>query len=307
MKMISQPVLVRSMAWAFGLLLGLTTPAVLQAQAQYHYLIAGSFNDFEAANQLSSALKIKGFTPAILFPGPASPKYRVSVYQAVNKVEVESFQRSRGADASKFWILSVSDPASTASQNRVTTPVSAPTASKTPAAATSRGKTTTYHLVVASFAEASGAMTGVANLRNQGFTPYVIYPDATNGNFRVSVYKATDKKEIQTYANMLKKRGKTPGIIVEETLPFTTSTQAATLSGADVTFHLIGGSYKTYDQAREYAEGMKAKGYKTFILLPENGMGSNYRVSVFWSVSKAEVESYKKQKGLKTAWVLEQR
>ncbi|TAE47210.1 MAG: SPOR domain-containing protein [Bacteroidetes bacterium] len=297
-------------------------PASLQAQSEYYHLIAGSFDDLKSANDLVTALKAKGQSNAlILFPSAESPKYRVSVYYSASRQEVQTYANSiRNTGGKSYWILVQKDPKAVAASSSTAVAASAknkkPEQTK-PGSMTSGKAATptagpTYHLVVGSFDKFETANQSMSSLVSSGFEPYIIYPSASSKAYKVGVYYSKDRKEVQTYSGMLKKRGKNPGWIYEdsEAAPSTKTTPATSTrlpAGSTPTYHLIAGSYDRFEQASEFADAMKAKGMQPLIMFPEPGISDTFRVSVYRSTSKTSVESYKKQKALSKAWIFEQK
>lgn len=295
-------------------------PASLRAQSEYYHLIAGSFDDLKSANDLVTALKAKGQSNAlILFPSAESPKYRVSVYYSANRQEVQSYANSiRNTGGKSYWILVQKDPKAVAASSSATPVAKNKKPEQTKPGAMTPGKPApakpgpTYHLVVGSFDKFETANQSMSSLVSSGFEPYIIYPSASSKAYKVGVYYSKDRKEVQTYSGMLKKRGKNPGWIYEDSdaAPSTKTTPATSTrlpAGATPTYHLIAGSYDRFEQASEFADAMKAKGMEPLIMFPEPGISDTFRVSVYRSTNKTSVESYKKQKALSKAWIFEQK
>ncbi|MDX2286342.1 MAG: SPOR domain-containing protein [Bacteroidia bacterium] len=272
-----------------------------QAQTAQYHLIAGSFDTFQTASDFAGGLKgANGMNPQVLMPDASTPKYRVSVYHSSNRTEVQSFQnglKSKGLGKG-YWVLAQQGPAT-----------SVAAAGTRPAAGTASGKPV-YHLIVSSFDDLAPANQALNTLRAEGFTPYLLYPKGKEKGYRVSVYQADNKREVQSFSSFLKKRGKPAGWVYEEPA----GSAAAVPPGANArmgapagtaTYHLIGGSFARFDQASDYANTVRPLGYDPLILFPEATDGGKFRVSLYRSTSRTEVEAYKKQKNNTTAWVLE--
>lgn len=301
----------------FALVLGmlLMTPGWALAQ-EVHHLIAGSFKDFETAGEMVTSLKMKGYSPLVIFPDATTKKYRVSVYNSLSRTEVDAFAESLKAkdrSTKSYWIYSQQDPTAMATRGQDDS------SNKRKA---KKGKVKldheapVYHLIKSSMNSFEAAQESVDALSAKGYEPYIIFPSAAQTGYRVSVYASNDRDEVQAYSNLLKKKGEAAGWIYQEmpgtdvtsTLGVATSSTARMPSASGKTYHLIGGSFKNFDQASEYANDMKAKGYDPLIMFPELGKFDTFRVSVYRSTNRSEVNSYNqsmKSKGDKGGWVFE--
>jgi len=308
---------VKSLSLLVGLLMG-TFIATAQTTPAYYYLIAGSFDNFQAASQLVTSLEGKGQTPVMLFPNAETKYYRVSVYSSLERAKVSAFKKGLKGAGQKYWILE-QKPAGTsnASANKRT---DRSTLAATEAAAE---EGMTYHLILGSFDDAETANRSVDALTAQGYEPYVLYPQTTREKYRVSVFRSNERAEIDAYSSLLKKKGKTSGWILEETagttsiygqpgtiatdLPLSPGTR--TVSPGNITYHLIAGSFDRFDQASAFAEKLRTKGINTLIMFPETGISQTFRVSVYQSTQRERVSIYQKdlkQRGQST-WVYEQK
>lgn len=292
----------------------------LQAQNGYYHLIAGSFDDFASARQLVVGLEQQNYEAVLLFPNAASDRYRVSVYQSVDRQAVSQYQQQlkRQGKGKAYWILAMTPQKAAAADpgaNRRTRSEEMP----------SDGTGNVYHLIVGSYDNMRAAEDAVQALQTQGYEPYVLMPGQTS-NYRVSIYRSMDREEISTYSSMLRKRGKKEGWIYEEEpgtvttfgQPYSFSSAAAgtpmapgtegsrmapgtegnrmmQASGQGATFHLIAGSFERFDQASEFADAMRAKGYNPLIMLPETGISQTFRVSVYQSTQRPRVERFQQQ------------
>lgn len=293
-----------------------------QAQQGNHYLIAGSFDTFETASEMVASLKTKGYNPLIIFPDGSTKKYRVSVYHSLNKQEVESFSsglKAKDKNTKAYWVYSQQDPASMATRSSEVADSNkrVKKEDKKKKAKIDNSKPV-YHLIRGSVNSFESAQEQVATLAAKGYEPYIIFPSGAQTGYRISVYASNEKEEVEAYSDLLKKKGEATGWIFEEkpgskvtsTLGAKTATQARISAGEGPTYHLIGGSYKGFDQASEYADQMKAKGYDPLIMFPELGKYDSFRVSVFRSTDKTEVTSFNQSmvsKGEKAGWVYEQK
>ncbi|MDP5169343.1 MAG: SPOR domain-containing protein [Bacteroidia bacterium] len=306
---------------AAGMLL--SAGSMLIAQNGYYHLIMGSHKTFEKASQMLSALENTpgGYHPIILFPENDNGWYRVSGYQSLNRAEVEAFSKSvtKESMAEKPWILSLQTPvtrsaqATSTSNQRVASPGQAVTV---PAASNSR-----YHLIAGSHPTAAIAMQQVAELTAKGLEPYVVFPSGNETRYRVSVYVANNRPEVQAYSTMLTRSGQKELWILEESGSSTsqsplssssnarisTPTSSSAIAARKVTYHLIGGSFSRYDEASDFVVAAKGLGISPSIMWPENGNQDKFRVSFYSSASKEEVEAYErslKAKGISNMWIM---
>jgi cell division septation protein DedD len=279
----------------------------------YHHLVTGSFAKFEDASTLVSQLESEGYDPVILFPNDKSKHYRVSIFRSVDRSAVSSYASNAKKQGKRSgWILTLDDPSAVAATGTAT--------ARMAASPTTRGEVETssssnYHLIVGSFDEFDQADALVMALAEQNFEPYVIFPQGEEKKFRVSVYNASDRSEIEAYSTMLKKRGKEKGWIYEEKEP-APNTLTANLrmasrgSGEMLKYHLIGGSFKMYAQATTFAQESKSKGHSPSILFPQFTGSDRYRVSLYSSDNKKEVVRYRKQlekDGKEAGWIYEKK
>ncbi|MEM7658682.1 MAG: SPOR domain-containing protein [Bacteroidota bacterium] len=327
----------RSFLSILSLSLFLALPAEkLFAQNAYYHLIAGSYDDFPSAKTYAETLKARNYNSLVLFPTLDSKNYRVSVYHSANKGDVQGYWtqlKKAGINAKSFWILTQQPVGATAT--------AVGTAPQVRVADGSLRGAGTYHLISGSFQQYDKAEEAKAAMAAQGFNSNVLFPDSKDGSYRVSIYRSPNRKEVETYSSMLKKRGKNPGWILldDGTVSSTSSvarvsnTSAVTTGGkimlgpkggsatstapasrvavSNVTYHLIGGSYKNFNQANNFSESLKAKGFDTLIMFPEPGVSSAFRVSTYRSNDKAQVTAFQRnveaQQLLKKTWVYEQR
>jgi hypothetical protein len=298
----------------------------LMAQSGYYHLIAGSFDEFGAASQLVETLKIKNQKSVLLFPTQSSQRYRVSVFQSLDRDAVDAYQRAlaRKGEGQSYWILSL-EPGSKAMASTSGHQTANANLRMRGSEIPSDGTGNVYHLITGSFDNLTAADRSMLALEAQGYEPYLLNPQSPTDNYRVSVYRSMDREEITTYSNLLRKRGKKSGWIYEETpgantmsfrqpvsgsgsnANLTTSTQASASQGA--TFHLIAGSYDRFDQASQFADAMRNQGYNPLIMFPETGVSKTFRVSVYQSTQRNRVEQFQQQlvqKGTK-GWIYAQK
>lgn len=275
------------------------TGAMLMAQGSYHHLVLGSYKTFEKASEaMGQAEQISGAQASILFPDADTDWYRVSVYQSTNRAEVEGFsQNLQRQGKPKGWILTLS-PSQSATRSAAQASTSA---QRTASASSSR-----YHLVMGSYQTYEKAEEGMNSLRTKGLEPYIVFPAGDVQAYRVSVYAAGNREEVQAYSTMLARSGHSGAWIYEEASSSTSVSPIGNTSGSNTrvasssvsngaTFYLIGGSFERYDEATEYVEASRSIGATPEILWPENGEQGNFRVSLKSSKVKAEVEAYKRE------------
>ncbi len=291
--------------------------AMLNAQSDYHHLILGSFKTFDKASEaLSQVEQVTGRQPVILFPEKIGGWYRVSVYQSVNRAEVESYSQSlQRQGKSKGWILSLNPVPETTRGTSSATNTNRRTAN--PGMVSSPSETT-YHLIAQSYTTYEAAQEGVADLQAKGMEPYVLFPTGPIQAYRVSVYAADNREEVNSYKRMLNLSGITGSWIHEEVQVSAmrggasqsnarSRSNARTSGNSSTTFYLIVGSFERYDEATDFMEAARSKGSPAQILWPEDGQQGNFRISLFSSTNRQEVEAFKSQlqaKGMRSGWIL---
>lgn len=287
---------------------------MLIAQTSYHHLVMGSYKTFEKASQAMPQIeRVSGSQAVVLFPDSESDWYRVSAYQSVNRAEVEGFSRALQRQGKpKGWILTLS-PSSTA----VTRSSSQPSdqSSGRRMASSAAGSSSRFHLIMGSFQTYEKAEEAMLSLKSKGLEPYIVFPTGNVQAYRVSVYTADDRSEVQAYSTMLGRSGHSGAWILEEAssatsqsaIGATSRSNARVATNSGVTYHLIGGSFKRYDEATEYMDAARAMGATPEILWPANGEQGNFRVSLKSSKNRAEVDAFKQQleaRGNSSIWVL---
>lgn len=293
------------------------TPSSAMGQSQnteYYHLIAGSFNDFNSAAQMVKSLKTKGYNPVILFPNETANKYRVSVHHSLNRDDVVTFSKgARKQGGSSFWILTQKDPKA-AAQKQIAS-VSRGQDANLSTSTTGLVSDAHYHVIMGSLQDIQAANRAVEALKKKGYEPYILYTPGETASYRVSVFQGDDREEVDKYFSWLKKSGNKTAWIYEDKSS-TSSALNIPVSGAKLapgtssTYHFIGGSYKRFEQASEYAEKMKAKGMAPLIMFPEIGISETFRVSLFRSTTKADVAAFKssaEKSGKAKGWILEQK
>lgn len=271
----------------------------------YYHLINGSFAKLEDAKTQVAELKTKGYSPVILFPSGDNKYYRVSIYQSFDKSEVQQFAANQKARKQpNGWILTMGNE-SPAASSTANARLAAPSPQIKDESASA------YHLVVGSFDDYAQADALVMALAQEKYEPYVIFPTKEGDKFRVSVYNSSNRREIEGYAAMMKRRGKEKGWIYEEATPapntLMASARVATRGGDEVAdYHLIGGSFKSYEQALVFADEMKADGHNAIVLFPQVTNSDRFRVSIYQSDSQKAVTRYRKQlekSGKAAGWI----
>ncbi len=316
----STPSPTRALRWfqvaSLTLFLSVCSGLPLLAQSGYHHLILGSFKTFEKASEaLSQAQQTGALNPVILFPDDSNSWYRLSGYQSLHRAEVETFSRNLARQGKpKGWIL-------TQTSTSISRGTSSPAASQRLATPTTEVSQARFHLVMESHPTFEKAEEGVAALRAKGMEPYVVFPSGTTQAYRVSVYAASDRSEVDAYAKMLSRSGMKGGWILEESGAPTTSvspltgsnarmaTPSATAARSNASYHLIGGSFARFDEASDFAEASRAHGATPMIIFPEDGQQGNFRVSLRQSRNRGEIESFQRQlqnKGMNPGWIMAQ-
>jgi cell division septation protein DedD len=308
------------------LLSGFSFPVKTVAQETFYYLIAGSFKNFETASDLVTSLKTKGYSPQVLFPPTSTDKYRVSIYHSLNKNEVATYAanlKKKDRATKSYWVLELSN-ADVADSGVTSEKVKKRDIKRAEKEKNKNKKdlgidpnATSYHLVRGSMQNFEAANEVVETLAERGYEPYLIFPAETGGAYRISVFASNNRKEVEAYANLLKKRGEPAGWILEEEpgLKSTLNTPISSgssrrVAGDGATYHLIGGSFKRFEQASTFADEAKAMGYDPLIMFPDEGNSGSFRVSIYRSTNRTDVVTYNnsiKNQGKKGGWIYEQK
>lgn len=273
------------------------------------YLIAGSFHSFESANEALEEFEDQGFKPTILFPATdAKDLYRVAIYQSKKRTEVVQYQallKGQGRKGGWIYEARAADPATSSRSVSPEIPADAEEV---------------HYLIIASLKGYTEALDEAAALNQKGYETEILFPGNGSEFYRISVYRSTDREEIDAYASMLKRQGKEAGWIYSESLKGASSTSlsravpaaAVTRSVAaqadkSLRYHLIIGSYDNYMTALDHADRLKGQGYDALVIFPDKPTG-NYRVSAYHSASRTEVAGFgqnQKRQGKISGWVLD--
>ncbi len=292
----------------------LTIGSAAFGQQAYYHLIVSSKSTLEEADAVAKAFKVPGvaLSPTILFPAEGEKWYRVSACQSTQRADVEAISRQLVAKGKpKGWILTQS----VAQRGEASRASTAPAAQRSAAPQTDAN--VRYHLVVGSHPSFEVAQVQVDQLTSKGMEPYVVFPMGEISAFRVSVFNSANKREIDAYAARLRQRYPSMNNwILEEQATSSTlnpalsqrvSRPAGTATAGATTYYLVGGNFARYDQASDFAEASRAYGAQPRILVPDQGQQGNFRVSLWESTSKSEVEAYQQrlvQRGLPGGWIL---
>lgn len=297
--------------------------SMLLAQDHYHHLIMGSYKTFEKATEaMPTIMETTGRQPTVLFPQASSDWFRISAYQSVNRAEVEGFSREMARNGKpKGWILTLAPVTRSTMRN---SPQGLQQNSNQRIAGTSiaaaQNGDARYHLIVGSFQTYEKASEALVEYEDKGLEPYIVFPVGEVKAYRISVYVADNREEVASYSNMLSRSGMQKGWIFEEAgtttsqSPLAGNTRSnARLASANTSattgavYHLIGGSFKRYDDATSYMDAARTFGGVPQILWPEDGEQENFRVSIISSSNRSEVEAFKRQleaRGLQAGWIL---
>lgn len=285
-----------------------------------YYLIAGSFNNLESAqNGLAKIQSDYGRRPELLFPDTqaGSRRYRVSVYRSSTRREVDAFANSLKQKGMKAgWILEMQKPA-------YPSPVMRGSVATQRLASDSYAKNgiETYYLITGSFQSFDQADRDRLEKIEKGFESEILFPEETGSDsYKVSVFYSTSRKQIDSYAALLKRKGIKGWIYTAEPTGaiastsrgasnakvVKTETAAPNPDDANKTFHIVGGSFKDFDQASTFSETMKLKGLSPNIIFPSSDQGY-FRVSVYTNKNRAAVSAknaqLKKAGTLSKGWI----
>ncbi len=167
-----------------------------------YYLILGSFTTYEAAEELADRLRENKYEPEILLPTFDSPTYRVHVYATKSKSEIEAYaSKLKRAGRETGWVYE--QPADLVAFSRGL-PEGEGRVSQT---SVLRAKFD-YYLIAASFKDLSSAQTFANKKLSQGFYPLIIAPEESSGYYRVSIYHANQRTELEYFSQQHNPRTK---------------------------------------------------------------------------------------------------
>lgn len=183
------------------------------SQGLMYYLILGSYDSYETAQRRVNALRTNKYEPDILLPTANNPKFRVYVYATGNKAEIEAYaQHLEKTKRQKGWIYTqpvelmpfengLPEPSYTSRGQGNQVPALENTISSQQVTRASSN----YYLIAASFRKLPQAQKFSQELIGEGFSPLILASEENNGNYRVSVYHAPTREEVQYYNNQLRK------------------------------------------------------------------------------------------------------
>ena len=183
------------------------------SQGLMYYLILGSYDSYDAAQRRVNALRTNKYEPDILLPTANNPKYRVYVYATGNKAEIEAYaQHLEKTKRQKGWIYTqpvelmpfengLPEPSYT-SRGQIN---QIPSFENNTTQQQVRAASSNYYLIAASFRKLSQAQKFAQELMSEGFSPLILAGEENDGNYRVSVYHAPTREEVQYYNNQLRK------------------------------------------------------------------------------------------------------
>ena len=183
------------------------------SQGLMYYLILGSYDSYETAQRRVNALRTNKYEPDILLPTASNPKYRVYVYATGNKAEIEAYaQHLEKTKRQKGWIYTqpvelmpfengLPEPSYTSRGQGNPYPALEGNTSPQPVSA----PPSNYFLIAASFRKLPQAQKFAQELVREGFSPLILASEENNGNYRVSVYHAPTREEVEYYNNQLRR------------------------------------------------------------------------------------------------------
>ena len=181
------------------------------SQGVMYYLILGSYDSYETAQKRANSLRTNKYEPDILLPTANTPKYRVYVYATGDKAEIEAYaQRLETTHRQSGWIYAqpvelmpfengLPEP-SFASRGQNNRPLPQENTSMQPSPVSFN-----FYLIAASFRKLKQAQQFAQELVREGFSPLILTDDGSNGHYRVSIYHAYSREEVQYYADQLRK------------------------------------------------------------------------------------------------------
>ncbi len=186
-------------------------PGLENPRGVMYYLILGSYDSYEAAQKRADALRTNKYEPDILLPTANTPKYRVYVYATGDKAEIEAYaNRLETTHRQSGWIYAqpvelmpfengLPEPSfASRGQNSRPLPQENPRMQPSPVSFN-------FYLIAASFKKLKQAQQFAQELVREGFSPLILTDDGSNGHYRVSIYHAYSRDEVQYYADQLRK------------------------------------------------------------------------------------------------------
>jgi len=167
-----------------------------------YYMILGSFTTYEAAEELADRLRENKYEAEILLPTLDSPTYRVHVYATQNKSEIEAYaSKLKRAGRETGWIYE--QPADLVAFSRGLSEGEG----RVSQTSVLRAKFD-YYLIAASFKDLSSAQVFANEKLSEGFYPLIIAPEKSSGFYRVSVYHANQRAELEYFSQQHNPRTK---------------------------------------------------------------------------------------------------
>lgn len=155
---------------------------------------------------------------------------------------------------------------------------------------------TYYHLIAGSFDELTPANELAESFESRSYNPAVLLPRKPGGRYRVSVYRTTSRAEIDAYAKSLGTAGESYWVLALKGQEVARTNARMTQPGKVVdpdenSYHLIVGSLDDFASAEEKVLELEKEGFEPYIIHPD-GSSSRYRVSVFMSQDREEINTY---------------
>ncbi|RMG75624.1 MAG: hypothetical protein D6722_00710 [Bacteroidetes bacterium] len=170
---------------------------VSRGDGPYYHLIAASFQSLESAASAMQSLRQDGFEPYVIMPRTPGGMYRVSVYRADAEREAKTYSKMlkrRGKNPG--WVYE-EEPGTVTTHGIGLAP-------------TRRmgGTAITYHLIAGSVKTFTQAQAVADKLKAKGHDPLIMFPETgISETYRVSAYRATDRKQVKSYQTQHKLEG----------------------------------------------------------------------------------------------------
>jgi cell division septation protein DedD len=174
-----------------------------------------------------------------------------------------------------------------------------------------------YHLIAGSFDEFSAASEMVSTLKAKGKDPVLLFPGESSERYRVSAFQSLNRAEVAAYHKDLKRQGEGKTYWILSLSPqanrvdpanLRTSSQPLPTDGTGNIYHLIVGSFDDFDAADRSVTALEEQGYEPYVLMP-GGQVDHYRVSVYRSMDREEIEAYGsllRKRGKQNGWIYEE-
>ncbi|MCI4668706.1 MAG: SPOR domain-containing protein [Bacteroidia bacterium] len=162
----------------------------------------------------------------------------------------------------------------------------------------SMAQNTSYHLIAGSFKTLKPANELVDVLSMKGFSPQIIFPSEKSSYYRVSIFNSVDRNTVKSYKSQVSGGAKYWTLAVDGTQSRSSVSGNPSFENDRSIFsnnyHVVIGSFPSRDAALRSQGARQNQGFNAYILEPADG-NSTYRLAVYRSSNRKEVETYQRQ------------